>query len=136
MARKRRRKAKKPIVTPQLAALFGVGIMIISSLAYAVLYNPFAGEPQGEAGGVVPVPPATFPAPQSEQGLTPDTDGDGISDELEAEIGTDPLVKDTSASLEARRKEAYQGYLEGKLTLEAYSELDRKLEKAEEMLRQ
>ncbi|WP_456475807.1 thrombospondin type 3 repeat-containing protein [Candidatus Pyrohabitans sp.] len=136
MARKQRRKAKKPRVSPQLAALFGVGIMIISSLAYAVLYNPFAGEPQKEAGGVAPLPPGTFPAPQSEQGLTPDTDGDGIADALEAEIGTDPLVKDTPASLEARREEAYQEYMEGKITLEAYSELSRKLEKAEEMLGQ
>jgi hypothetical protein len=136
MAKRRRLKEKKkPLINPQVAALFGVGIMIISSLAYAVLYKPPGSETQSGAEAIEAQPFETFPEPLAEQPLISDSDGDGITDELEAEIGTDPLVRDTPASLEERRSQIYQDYVAGKLSLEAYTELSKKLEEAKKLLR-
>jgi hypothetical protein len=125
MARRRRRKEEKRRFNPQLAALFGVGIMIASSLAYAIL-----SKPPGEEAQKAPAPQATGAPP-----LLADSDGDGIPDSLEAEIGTDPLVRDTRQSLEERRSQAYAAYSKGAISLEEYTALSAKLDQAEAMLR-
>ncbi len=137
MARRRRRKEKKKqLINPQLAALFGVGIMIVSSLAYAILYKPPGGESQSNAEVIETPPPENpFSTPVPQQTVIADSDGDGLSDELEAEIGTNPLVRDTPESLEERRSQIYQDYASGKLSLEEYTALSKKLEEAERLLR-
>ena len=127
MVRRRRRKEERKRFNPQLAALFGVGIMIASSLAYAILSKPPGGEAQ-EA-------PAPLPPEGAPPEFTTDSDGDGIPDSLEAEIGTDPLVRDTRQSLEERRSQAYAAYSRGAISLEEYSALSARLDQAEAMLR-
>ena len=134
--RRRRREERKPLTTPQLAALFGVGIMIVSSLAYAILHKPPVGSRKGAQAVETPAPQNLFtsPAPQ-QQPAGADSDGDGLPDELEAQIGTDPLVKDTPASLEERRSRIYREYTSGRLSLEEYAALSKKLDEAERLLR-
>ncbi len=132
MARRRLRREEEPGKPgkPQLLALFGIGIMIISSLAYAILYKPPGGERQEKTveGAAQLLPPPPLPSEQ-------DSDGDGLPDALEAQIGTDPLVKDTPASLEDRRSQIYDAYVAGKLSLEEYKALVEKLDEAERLLR-
>ncbi|NOZ59027.1 MAG: hypothetical protein GXO66_05570 [Euryarchaeota archaeon] len=125
MARRRRRREENRRFNPQLAALFAVGIMIVSSLAYAIFSKPPSESP----------PPAASPAEGAPPVFTTDTDGDGIPDTLEMEIGTDPGVRDTRQSLEERRSQIYAAYARGEISGEEYNTLSMRLKQAEALLR-
>ncbi len=119
--RRQARGSRGKLTAVQLGALFGIGIMVLSSLAYAILYNPFGGGGgKREAGKVV---------------TSADSDLDGIPDYLEKEIGTDPYAPDTKETLEKRRQQVEGAYASGRIGEEEYRRLIRKIEAAEEVVR-
>ncbi|NOZ82628.1 MAG: hypothetical protein GXN98_02245 [Euryarchaeota archaeon] len=124
MPRRRQvRGSKGKLTAVQLGALFGIGIMVLSSLAYAILYNPFGG------GGT------KKPAAEGQVVVSQDSDLDGIPDYLEKEIGTDPYSPDTVRSLEERKQQVEKEYAQGLIGEEEYRSLIRKIEAAEEVVR-
>ncbi len=129
MARRRRYREEKKRFDPRLAALFAVGIMIVSSLAYAILSKPPVEAPP------TPSPEVSQPEQQPAPEFTSDTDGDGIPDTIEAEIGTDPWVRDTRETLAERRSQLEAAYSSGAISREEYTALSSKLELAEALLR-
>ncbi len=114
------RGSKGKLTAVQLGALFGIGIMVLSSLAYAILYNPFGGGGAPERGQVVE---------------SVDTDFDGIPDYLEREIGTDPYTPDTKQSLAERKQQVEREYSQGLIGEGEYRSLIKKIEAAEEVVR-
>ncbi len=119
-SRRQVRGSKGKLTAVQLGALFGIGIMVLSSLAYAILYNPFGGGGAPERGQVVE---------------SVDTDFDGIPDYLEREIGTDPYTPDTKQSLAERKQQVEREYSQGLIGEGEYRSLIKKIEAAEEVVR-
>ncbi len=135
MAKKRRKKREdKEESSKAMWALLGIGIMAISSIAYALLSNPFSSpapveeQPEIEAG----VPQIEQTPPVSTPG---DSDGDGIPDSVERELGLNPFQPETPETLKLAEENLYRKYINGEISLSEYSAKEEILLKAKEGLK-
>ncbi len=129
----KKKKVNEKMSKARLWALFGIGFMVLSSIAYAVLSNPFSEEPVEEQQDFFNE--ESFITPPQEPSTPVDTDFDGLSDTLEREIGSNPYTPDTAESLQSLREELYRQYINNEITLDEYNLKDDKLRKAIEALR-
>lgn len=104
MARKKEEESR----TPRLFALVAVGIMVLSTLAYAIVSNPFAGEEASQK----------------------DSDLDGISDRMEREIGSDPFSQDSVESLEALWQTTRESYINNEISAKEFRARREKIQQA------
>lgn len=129
MAKRLKKSVKEKESSKAMWALLGIAIMVLSSIAYALLSNPFPSpvEEQPEQELLQVEQPSPVPTPG-------DADGDNIPDSLERELGLNPWQPESIETLRAAEENLYRRYIRGEVSLSEYAAKEEIILRAKEGL--
>ena len=131
MAKRRKKRVEEKESSKAMWALLGIGIMVLSSIAYALLSNPFSSPAPVEEQPEPELLQLEQPSPVPASG---DADGDGISDSVERELGLNPWQPESIETLRLAEENLYRRYIRGEISLSEYAAKEEIILRAKEGL--